>query len=49
LHEKVPMATALNYGVCAAASSLTEPTSSDGVVPLAECLRLAEEFGYRSI
>ena len=49
LHEKVPMATALNYGVCAAASSLTESTSSDGVVPLTECLRLAEKFGYRSI
>ena len=49
LHENVPMETALTYGVCAAAASLTDPTSSDGVVPLAECLGFAEKFGYRSI
>lgn len=49
LHENVPIETALTYGVCAAAASLTDPTSSDGVVPLAECLGFAEKFGYRSI
>ncbi len=38
LHEDVPMDAALTYGVCAAAASLTDPTSSDGVEPLAECL-----------
>ena len=31
LHEGVAMDVALTYGVCAAASSLTDPTSSDGV------------------
>jgi sugar/nucleoside kinase (ribokinase family) len=49
LHENVPMETALTYGVCAAAASLTDPTSSNGVVPLAQCLGFAEKFGYRSI
>jgi hypothetical protein len=43
------MKTALAYGVCAAAASLTDPTSSNGVVPLAECLALADRFGYRSL
>jgi sugar/nucleoside kinase (ribokinase family) len=49
LHDEVPMDVALNYGVCAAAASLTDPTSSDGVRPLSQCLQLAEEFGYRTI
>ena len=49
LHEGVPMDVALNYGVCAAAASLTDSTSSNGVKPLSECLRFAEEFGYRPI
>jgi sugar/nucleoside kinase (ribokinase family) len=49
LHQGTPMDVALTYGVCAAAASLTEPTSSDGVRPLSECLQLAEEFGYRVI
>ncbi|MGA7391789.1 MAG: carbohydrate kinase family protein, partial [Terrimicrobiaceae bacterium] len=49
LHERKPMDVALNYGVCAAAASLTDATSSDGVRPLSECLQFAEEFGYRPI
>jgi sugar/nucleoside kinase (ribokinase family) len=49
LHEGIPMDVALNYGVCVAAASLTDPTSSNGVRPLAECLRLADEFGYRDL
>ena len=49
LHENAPMETALRYGVCTAAASLTEASSSDGVVPLTECLRLAESYGYRDL
>ncbi len=49
LHEGVSMDVALTYGVCTAAASLTDPTSSNGVKPLSECLGLAEEFGYRQI
>ena len=47
LHEDVPIDVALTYGVCAAAASLLDPTSSNGVKPLSECLHLVEEFGYR--
>ncbi len=47
LHQEVSMEAALRYGVCAAAASLTHPSSSDGVAPLKECLRLAEKHGYR--
>jgi sugar/nucleoside kinase (ribokinase family) len=49
LHENAPMRTALRYGVCTAAASLTDPSSSDGVVPLRECLGLAEKHGYRDL
>jgi sugar/nucleoside kinase (ribokinase family) len=49
LHENAPMKTALRYGVCTAAASLTDPSSSDGVVPLRECLALAEKHGYRDL
>ena len=49
LHDGVPMDIALTYGACAAAASLTDATSSDGVKPLSECLQFAEEFGYRPI
>ena len=49
LHENAPMETALRYGVCTAAASLTDASSSDGVVPLPECLRLAENYGYRDL
>jgi sugar/nucleoside kinase (ribokinase family) len=49
LHEGKPMDVALNYGVCAAAASLTDATSSDGVRSLSECLQFADEFGYRPI
>jgi len=31
LHEKAPMELALKYGVCAAAASLSDPTTSRGV------------------
>jgi sugar/nucleoside kinase (ribokinase family) len=49
LHENASMETALRYGVCTAAASLTEVSSSDGVVSLPECLRLAENHGYRDL
>jgi sugar/nucleoside kinase (ribokinase family) len=49
LHENASMETALRYGVCTAAASLTDPSSSDGVVPLHECLGLAEKHGYRNL
>jgi sugar/nucleoside kinase (ribokinase family) len=47
VHNNIDITGCLNLGVCAAASSLFEPTSSDGILPSAECLKLAQLFGYR--
>jgi len=49
LHQQTPMEIALQYGVCAAATSLTDATSSAGVKPLSECLRYGEQFGFRQL
>lgn len=47
VHNNLDIKACLNLGVCAAASSLFEPTSSDGILPSTECLKLAQLFGYR--
>jgi sugar/nucleoside kinase (ribokinase family) len=47
MHDNLPMQRSLLYGVCAAASSLFQATSSDGVLPLEECLLLAKEYGFK--
>lgn len=47
LHEGLPADEGLKYGVCAAAACLSDPTPSGGLKPLAECLALAEQFGFR--
>jgi len=47
VHNDMDITGCLNLGVCAAASSLFEPTSSDGILPSEECLKLAQLFGYR--
>ena len=49
LHQQTPMEIALQYGVCAAAASLTDATSSAGVKSLSECLRYGEQFGFRQL
>lgn len=46
LHEGETPARALLYGVCAAAASLSDPTTSNGMKPLPECLGLADRFGF---
>ncbi|MES2426410.1 MAG: carbohydrate kinase family protein [Bacteroidota bacterium] len=47
VHNNQDMKDCLELGVGAAASSLFESTSSDGVLPSNECLKLATLFGYR--
>lgn len=47
LHEGWEIERSLRLGVCAAASSLFHPASSEGVLPWKECLRLGETFGFR--
>jgi sugar/nucleoside kinase (ribokinase family) len=44
LHENLPIATALRYGVATAASCLFGAGTSDGILPIKECLALADEF-----
>lgn len=46
IHEKWSLEKCLKLGVCAAASSLFAPTSSDGVLPIADCLALVDRFGF---
>ena len=47
IHEGWDMEACLNLGVCAAAASLSHVTCSDGVLPHADCLALANQYGYR--
>jgi len=47
LHEEWPVAERLKLGVCTAAMCLTHPTPSQGLKPVAECLKLADELGFR--
>lgn len=47
LHDGRDWDEALRYGVCAAASSLTHPTCSDGIQPLGDCLALGQARGFR--
>jgi len=46
-HERSGLDGAVLNGVAAATACLLEPTTSDGVRPLRECLELAEELGLR--
>jgi len=47
IHENWEMERCLILGVCAAASSLFERTSSDGILPADDCLVLPEIHGFR--
>lgn len=47
IHESLPAAECLRLAVCAAAMCLSHPATSEGMMPLADCLRLAEKYGYR--
>lgn len=48
LHNRLDMQICLNYGVCAAASCLLAPTTSDGILPLPDALALAQKYGYNA-
>jgi sugar/nucleoside kinase (ribokinase family) len=49
VHEGWGMEKSLKLGVCSAATSLFEATSSDGILPTKECLLLANSYGYKTI
>lgn len=47
LHEELQVAQCLRLGVCVAAASLQGAGTSDGVLPVAQCLALGEAHGFR--
>jgi len=47
LHEDSPIETALSYGITAAAACLHGSGTSNGILPLADCLLLRENWGSR--
>ena len=47
IHEGWSTADCLTLAVCTAAACLTHPTPSEGLRPVADCLRLADEHGFR--
>ena len=49
IHEEMPTQERLRLAMCTAAACLTHPTPSMGLRSVAECLRYADEFGFRDI
>jgi len=49
LHEGWDAAAGLRAGVCVAAACLTGVGTNDGIPPLADCLALAEQYGFRAV
>ncbi len=47
LHDELPMQECLKFGACAAAANLGDPTCTGGILPLAECLAIADIHGFR--
>jgi sugar/nucleoside kinase (ribokinase family) len=49
LHDGRDIHECLRMAVCAAATNLTDPTCTGGILPLNECLQLGGERGFRNI
>lgn len=47
-HENWDLDRSLRIGACVAASCLRHPTTSGGILPLAECLALGDQWGFRA-
>ena len=47
-HEGMTIEKSLQTGTCIAASCLFHPTTSEGILPLKDCLELGEKYGYRT-
>jgi sugar/nucleoside kinase (ribokinase family) len=47
IHEGWEISKCLQAAVCVAASSLSEPTCTDGVLPLKSALALSRKFKFR--
>lgn len=46
IHDNQKMSACLKLGVCSAASSLFAATSSDGIIPVEDCLALSKDYGF---
>ncbi|MBS0000574.1 MAG: carbohydrate kinase family protein [Cyclobacteriaceae bacterium] len=49
IHEEWDMARCLELGICAAASSITHASCSDGILPAGECLAFKEKYQTRQL
>lgn len=49
LHDGLPIDECLRIAVCTAASNLSDPTCTGGILPLDQCLRLGAEYGFRGL
>lgn len=47
LHEALPMSECLRLAVCVAASCLRHPSTSEGILPLKDCLEIGVNYGFR--
>lgn len=47
IHDEWDMQKCLKLGVCAAGSSLFGATSSDSIMPAADCLQLVQQYGFK--
>jgi sugar/nucleoside kinase (ribokinase family) len=48
LHESWETPKALQSGVCLAAACLSDPTTTGGIKPLANCLAIGKKYGFRA-
>ncbi|MDX2196451.1 MAG: carbohydrate kinase family protein [Cytophagales bacterium] len=46
VHQDLPVDMCLKLGVCVAASCLFSASSSDGILPLQDCLNLEQKYGF---
>lgn len=49
VHENWKMKDSLKLGICAAATCLFDPTCSEGIRPVEECLKLGNEYTFRDL
>jgi len=47
VHEGWTVAECLRAAACVAAASLSAATPSDGILPIADCLQLSDQYGFR--
>lgn len=49
IHEGLTTPECLRHAICVAAACLSHPATSEGIMPLEECLALGDRFGFRML